>query len=137
MKKAPRISASAILERFNCGSIAFSGGDNGLYERHLTFDHVTPIKAATPRDKFEAIAHSIRDVLSQRWIKTEQTYQSRNVKRVYYLSLEFLMGRSLANNIANLQLDAIWTQFCKKQRLNPREIIEQEPDAGLGNGGLG
>ena len=71
----------------------------------MTFDHVTPIKTATPRDRFEAIALSIRDVLSQRWIKTEQTYQARNVKRVYYLSLEFLMGRALANSITNLMLD--------------------------------
>ena len=67
---------------------------------------MVPIAAATPRDRFEAVARSVRDLLSQRWIKTEQTYQTRNVKRVYYLSLEFLMGRSLANNITNLLLDA-------------------------------
>ena len=76
-------------------------------------------------------------MLSQRWIKTEQTYQARNAKRVYYLSLEFLMGRALANNITNLLLDAVWSQFCKQHKIDPLEIIEQEPDAGLGNGGLG
>ena len=125
------------LDRFNCGPVKFSGGDNALYERHLTFDQVVPVDAATPRDKFEAIARSVRDVLSQRWLKTEQTYQERNAKRVYYLSLEFLMGRALANNITNLMLDPVWSQFCKKHKLDPLEIIEQEPDAGLGNGGLG
>jgi glucan phosphorylase len=125
------------LDRFNCGPIKFSGGSDALYERHLTFDHVVPVAAATPRDKFEAIARSVRDLLSQRWIKTEQTYQARNAKRVYYVSLEFLMGRSLANNITNLLLDPVWSQLCKKHQIDPLEILEQEPDAGLGNGGLG
>jgi hypothetical protein len=59
--------------------------------------------------------------LSQRWIKTEQTYQARNAKRVYYLSLEFLMGRSLANNITNLLLDPVWSQLCKKHKIDPLE----------------
>jgi glycogen phosphorylase len=125
------------LDRFNCGPVTFTGGSDALYERHLTFDQVVPVAAATPRIKFEAIARSVRDLLSQRWIKTEQTYQMRNVKRIYYLSLEFLMGRSLVNNITNLLLDPVWTQLCKKHALDPVEIVEQEPDAGLGNGGLG
>ena len=133
-KSMPRTNP---LDRFNCGPVTFSGGSDALYERHLTFDQVIPVAAATPRDKFEAVARSVRDLLSQRWIKTEQTYQARNVKRVYYLSLEFLMGRSLANNITNLLLDPVWSQFCKKHKIDPLEIIEQEPDAGLGNGGLG
>src|SRR6185295_2513796 len=93
-----------LLDRYNCGPLKFSGGANALYERHLTFDQIIAVPEATPRDKFEAIAHSIRDVLSQRWLKTEQTYNERNAKRVYYLSLEFLMGRALANNITNLML---------------------------------
>src|SRR5215469_7803460 len=103
-----------MFERYNFGAIKFSDGENGLYERHLTFDKVIPVKSATPRDKFEAIAHSIRDLLSQRWLKTEETYRKRNVKRVYYLSLEFLIGRSLANNITNLMIDPMWEQFCRE-----------------------
>ena len=108
-----------LLERYNCGPVKFSGGDNALYERHLTFDQVIPVSSATPRDKFEAIARSIRDVLSQRWLKTEQTYQERNAKRVYYLSLEFLMGRALANNITNLMLDPVWSQFLRRPQDRP------------------
>jgi len=131
------MSRSDLLDRFNCGPVTFSGESNALYERHLTFDQVVLVAAATPRDRFEAVARSIRDVLSQRWIKTEQTYQARNAKRVYYLSLEFLMGRSLANNITNLLLDPVWRELCWKHTLDPLEIFEQEPDAGLGNGGLG
>src|SRR5215472_18328993 len=126
-----------LLRRYNCGPVKFSGEDNALYERHLTFDQVIPVKSASPRDKFEAIAHSVRDVLSQRWLKTEQTYQEKNAKRVYYLSLEFLMGRSLANNVTNLMLDPILGHFCRRHQIDPLEIVEQEPDAGLGNGGLG
>src|SRR5262245_8524129 len=125
------------LAQYNCGPVKFTGGENALYERHLTFDQVISVNSASPRDKFEAIARSIRDVLSQRWLKTEQTYQERNAKRVYYLSLEFLMGRALANNITNLMLDPILGHFCKEHKIDPLEIFEQEPDAGLGNGGLG
>ena len=126
-----------LLDRYNCGPVKFTGSHDALYERHLTFDQVIPVDSATPRDKFEAVASSIRDVLSQRWLKTEQTYRERNVKRVYYLSLEFLLGRSLANNITNLMLDPLWAEFCAERKIDPLEIIEQEPDAGLGNGGLG
>jgi len=125
------------LARFNCGPVTFSGDSDALYERHLTFDHVTPVSAASPRDKFEAVARSVRDVLSQRWIGTEQAYQAKNAKRVYYLSLEFLIGRSLANNITNMLLTPFWIEVCKKHKLDPLELLEQEPDAGLGNGGLG
>ena len=101
MKDTKSVSDPHLLDRFNCGPVKFSGADNALYERHLTFDQVIPVAAAQPRDRFEAVAHAIRDVLSQRWIRTEQTYQERNVKRIYYLSLEFLMGRALSNNITN------------------------------------
>src|SRR6188768_3468865 len=125
------------LAHLDCGRVRLSGVADGLYESHLTFDRVAPLTAATSRAKFEAVAHSVRDLLSQRWIRTEQTYKARNVKRVYYVSLEFLIGRSLENNITNLLLDAVWSQFCKQHKIDPSEIIEQEPDAGLGNGGLG
>ncbi len=125
------------LARYNCGPVKLSGDPNALYERHVTFDHAVADTETTDRDKFEAIARSVRDVLSQRWLKTEQTYRQRNTKRVYYLSMEFLLGRMLANNITNLQLKAEAQQFAKQHRLDPLKIFEQEPDAGLGNGGLG
>ncbi len=125
------------MARFNCGPIKFTGHHEALYERHLTFDRVIPLAQAGPRDAFEAVARSLRDLISQCWLKTEETYQERNAKRVYYLSLEFLMGRALANNVANLTLDPLWADFCKQHKLDPLEILEQEPDAGLGNGGLG
>jgi starch phosphorylase len=130
-------SRASLLERYNCGPVEFSGGDNALYERHLTFDQVVPVPPGLPRGQFEAVARAVRDVLSQRWLKTEQTYRERNAKRVYYLSLEFLMGRALANNLTNLLLDEEWRSLCQRHKIDPLEIFEQEPDAGLGNGGLG
>ena len=96
-----------LLERYGCGPIRFSGTDEGLYERHLLFDDVVDPAEAGPREKFEAMARSVRDVLSQRWVRTEQTYKRANPKRVYYISMEFLIGRSLANNVTNLLLDPL------------------------------
>jgi glycogen phosphorylase len=119
------------------GPVKLSAGEDRLYERHLAFDQVIPATRVTPRDRFEAVARSVRDILSQRWLKTEQTYQDQNVKRVYYVSLEFLIGRTLENNITNLLLDPAWREFCQQHQFDPLEIIQQEPDAGLGNGGLG
>jgi len=127
---------SDLLNRFNRGPIELSG-DDGLYERHLLFDRVTSFESAASRDRFEAAARAIRDALSQRWLKTEQTYHERNVKRAYYVSLEFLIGRALANNVTNLLLDPVWSELCLRHRLDPLDVIEEEPDAGLGNGGLG
>ena len=68
---------------------------------------------------------------------TKQTYERENPKRVYYLSMEFLIGRSLANNITNLLLDPVVAEAVRRRTLDWLEILEQEPDAGLGNGGLG
>ena len=130
-------SKEDLLARFNCGPVTLSGESSALYERHVMFDQVVAETETTARDKFEAIARSVRDVLSQRWLKTEQTYQQRNAKRVYYLSMEYLLGRTLANSLANLGLDKVWREFCQQHRLDPLQILEQEPDAGLGNGGLG
>src|SRR4051812_38080189 len=134
-QKSPDITK--LLDQYGCGPIRFSGTENALYERHLLFDRVVQPSAATPRDAFEAVAHAVRDVLAQRWMKTEATYDSRKAKRLYYLSMEFLIGRSLANNVANLRLDPLIADFIAKRGLDVVDLLEQEPDAGLGNGGLG
>jgi glycogen phosphorylase len=129
--------AADILAQYGCGPIRFAGSSDGLYERHLVFDSVLAPAAAGARERFEAFARSVRDVLSQRWVRTEQTYERENPKRVYYLSMEFLIGRSLANNVLNLLLDPTATQVVAQHHLDWLALLEQEPDAGLGNGGLG
>lgn len=126
-----------ILKQYEVGPVIFSGEGGALYERHLTFDDVVALADAGMRDRFEAMANSVRDVLSQRWIKTEKTYEQQNVKRVYYLSMEFLIGRALANNVINLQLTPLVRETLIHEHLDRVQLVEQEPDAGLGNGGLG
>jgi len=126
-----------LTAKYGCGPVHFSGTDEALYERHLLFDSGVDPAAATARDRFEALARSVRDVLSQRWLLTEKTYEEKNPKRLYYLSMEFLIGRSLANNVTNLLLAPLTDQFMQDKKLNLIEMLEQEPDAGLGNGGLG
>jgi len=139
---ARRVSAgkqdiSRLLEQYGCGPIRFAGTDDALYERHLLVDNVINLAAASARDRFEAAARSVRDVLSQRWILTENTYERQNVKRLYYLSMEFLIGRSLANNVTNLLLDPLIKEAPQYKGADWIDLLEQEPDAGLGNGGLG
>jgi glycogen phosphorylase len=131
------LDISKLLEQYGDGPIQFRGVEDSLYKRHLVFDNVMEMTAIGARERFEAIARSVRDVLSQRWVATEKTYERENAKRVYYLSMEFLIGRSLANNITNLLLDPIVNELVKRDSLDWYELLEQEPDAGLGNGGLG
>ena len=133
----PSSRISDLLEKYGCGSILFAGDDDGLYERHLVFDRVLDPGGATTRDRFEAFARAVRDVLAQRWILTERTYEQTDTKRIYYLSMEFLIGRSLSNNVTNLLLDPLARDTVRRNSLNWVELLEQEPDAGLGNGGLG
>jgi starch phosphorylase len=135
--RAARAELAKLLKQYGCGPIQFAGTDNALYERHLTFDSVVGLAAAGPRQRFEAVARSVRDVLSQRWLLTEETYARENPKRIYYLSMEFLIGRSLANNLTNLLLSPVAELGAKRRDLDWLGVLEQEPDAGLGNGGLG
>jgi starch phosphorylase len=95
------------------------------------------VKQARTRQQFEAAARSIRDIISQRWLRTEDTYAKQNPKRVYYLSMEFLLGRSFANNVTNALLHPFAMEAARKKGLDPLALSEMEPDAGLGNGGLG
>ena len=130
-------SISELLKPYGSGAIPFVGTEDALYERHLVFDRAIDPKVASARERFEAFSHSVRDILAQRWVQTKNTYEQQNAKRIYYLSMEFLIGRSLANNITNLLLDPVAQHAIQEKGIDWLELIEQEPDAGLGNGGLG
>src|SRR6266700_1447433 len=136
-KTAKSASVSELLQQYGCGPIPFVGSENAFYERHLVFDRVIDPKVATAWERFEAFSRSIRDIVAQRWVLTKGTYEKKNPKRIYYLSLEFLIGRSLANNVTNLLLDPLLPHALQEKGIDWLELIEQEPDAGLGNGGLG
>ena len=128
---------AAVLKNYGCGALRFAGAPDALYERHLKFDDVVAPELADPREHFEAAARAVRDVLTDRWLSTDATYRRENPKRVYYVSIEFLIGRSLANNVMNLMLDPIVSKTFDERGRQWMELLDQEPDAGLGNGGLG
>jgi starch phosphorylase len=105
--------------------------------KHLQYTLVKDQYTATKRDCYQAIAYSIRDRLIKQWIATQQRYHKENVKRVYYISMEFLIGRTLGNSLINLNLIEPYRQALDELGLSLEEIREIEWDAGLGNGGLG
>ncbi|CAO2578383.1 Glycogen phosphorylase, brain form [Lemmus lemmus] len=107
------------------------------FNRHLHFTLVKDRNVATPRDYFFALAHTVRDHLVGRWIRTQQHYYERDPKRIYYLSLEFYMGRTLQNTMVNLGLQTACDEATYQLGLDLEELEEIEEDAGLGNGGLG
>ncbi len=96
-----------------------------------------PLNRATPLDMYRALAFTIRDRLVQRWAATQQAYHTKKVKRVYYLSAEFLMGRLLGNNLMNLGVYEVAQEALAELGVDMGQLLEREADAGLGNGGLG
>ena len=112
-------------------------GLRGNFERHLRQTLARDRYSATDRDRYYALALAVRDQLVDRWISTQQTHHKKNVKRLYYLSLEFLIGRLMGNNVINLQMEDICRTAMSQEGLDWEDLREYEIDAGLGNGGLG
>jgi glycogen phosphorylase len=104
---------------------------------HVTYTLARDRSEATPRDVYMSTAWSVRDRLAERWAATQLGYRTRDVKRVYYLSLEFLMGRTLQNALINLGLDGPMAEALEELGYQLDALREHEPDAALGNGGLG
>lgn len=107
------------------------------FEEHLRRSLAVMQDNATNYERFQALAYVVRDQLIDRWVQTQATYYKNNVKRVYYLSLEFLMGRTLGNAMVNLDLDGVIADSLHEMGLSLEELRDIEVDAGLGNGGLG
>ena len=104
---------------------------------HIAFSLAKDKYSATKRDYYLSLALAIRDRLVERWVRTQQRYYQVDAKRVYYLSLEFLMGRSLGNSIMNLEMDFACRKALEELGFDLEEMLDIEWDAGLGNGGLG
>jgi starch phosphorylase len=107
------------------------------FANHLEYSLSKDQYTATLRDLYHSLALAARDRLVERWIKTQQKYYTQDVKRVYYLSAEYLMGRLLISNLINLGIYEETRRAMEELHLDLDEIAAEEPDMGLGNGGLG
>ncbi|MBI9076621.1 MAG: glycogen/starch/alpha-glucan phosphorylase [Desulfatibacillum sp.] len=107
------------------------------FANHLEYSLSKDQYTATLRDMYSSLALSIRDRLVERWITTQEVYYNQDVKRVYYLSAEYLMGRVMTNNLINLGMYQQTVEAMNAVHVDFASILEQEPDMGLGNGGLG
>jgi len=129
--KRKQISVRGIAQVENVANI------KKTFNRHLHYTLVKDRNVATDRDYYFALAHTVKDHLVSRWIRTQQYWYEKDPKRVYYLSLEFYMGRTLCNTMANLGIQAAVDESMYQLGLDIEELQEMEDDAGLGNGGLG
>lgn len=105
--------------------------------RHLQYTLVKDKYSATRSDLYQALAYAVRDLLVERWLDTQQSYYINDSKRVYYISMEFLIGRSLGNSLINLGIMEEWENALMEMGIDVKDLQEIEWDAGLGNGGLG
>ncbi|MCP3741040.1 glycogen/starch/alpha-glucan phosphorylase [Rossellomorea sp. BNER] len=106
-----------------------------LKRLEMTYGKTFP--ESTLNDQYSTLGHMVREYISTNWIQTNETYRLNNEKQVYYLSIEFLIGRLLRQNLINLGLDEIVQEGLEDLGINLEELEEIEADAGLGNGGLG
>ncbi|MDR0994565.1 MAG: glycogen/starch/alpha-glucan phosphorylase, partial [Verrucomicrobiota bacterium] len=107
------------------------------FQHHLKYSLAKDVFSATNHDRYVALALAVRDRLVDGWIKTSVTYHKTKAKRAYYLSMEYLIGRVMGNNVINLQMDDTVRQAMEELGLSWDNLRDVERDAGLGNGGLG
>ncbi|QPN55293.1 glycogen/starch/alpha-glucan phosphorylase [Synechococcus sp. CBW1107] len=105
--------------------------------RHLFFTQAKSPSLATSHDYYRALAMAVRDQLLQSWVDTAEAYTQKGVRTVSYLSAEYLLGPHLENNLVNLGLREAAQEACDELGLDLMHLIAQEPEPGLGNGGLG
>src|SRR5262249_29507836 len=105
--------------------------------RHLLYTQARDPKSATPHDQFVSLARAVRDCLCTQLIATQGAYHSSNTRRMYYMSMEYLFGRHLRNNLVSIGLLEDWKRELAALATNLEDVLEVEPDSGSGNGGLG
>jgi glycogen phosphorylase len=131
-----QFAVDAALER-RLERLGLTGNEHDWADRYLLCNHLLNPPTAKPRQKFEATSRFIRDLVAHRWAKTQRAREESNPKRIHYLSMEFLLGRTLRNNMMNLAAEPIVRRAMDQEGWSLEQLIEEEPDAGLGNGGLG
>src|SRR5215475_3651117 len=104
---ADRAAALAAAFERRLHRLGLSSGDDAWTDRYLLCENFVDPRVARDRQRFEAMSRFIRDLIAEPWVKTREAREQANPKRVYYLSMEFLLGRSLSNNIINLSVDPI------------------------------
>jgi starch phosphorylase len=104
---------------------------------HVRYSRGKNYETSTAHDRFMALSLAVRDRLADRWVKTARTYYEQDAKRAYYLSAEYLLGRALGNNLLNLGMHEAAAESMREVGVDLTNLLEMEPDAGLGNGGLG
>lgn len=115
--------------------------DKELFKRSVLYNIKTlyrkTLEEATPQQIFQAVSYAVKDTIVNNWMDTQKEYEKRDVKIVYYMSMEFLMGRALGNNMINLKAYKQIGKALEELGVDLNVIEDQEPDAALGNGGLG
>ena len=115
--------------------------DKELFKRSVVYNVKTlyrkTIDEVTPQQLFQAVGYAVKDAIVDNWMETQKAYEKQDPKTVYYLSMEFLMGRALGNNLINLQAYGQVKEALEELGLDLNLLEDQEPDAALGNGGLG
>ena len=106
-------------------------------ETNLKTHFFCDIKEASEQQIYQAVAYALKDFIIDWWIATQKKCEEQDAKRVYYLSMEFLIGRTLGNTLINLNANTIVKEVLEELGICLNVIEDQEPDAGLGNGGLG
>src|SRR5215813_5113650 len=130
------VKTDPALER-RLERLGLAGHADDWTDRYLLCGHLVDPRQAKPRQRFEAVAAFVRDLVARRWVKTRQAREDADPKRVYYLSMEFLLGRTLSNNLINLAAEPMVARALERAGWRLEDLVEEEPDAGLGNGGLG
>ncbi|MCR5619325.1 MAG: glycogen/starch/alpha-glucan phosphorylase [Lachnospiraceae bacterium] len=115
--------------------------DKELFKRSVNYNVKTlfrkTMEEASPQQIFQAVSYAIKDQIMDMWIETQEAYEKEDPKMVYYMSMEFLMGRALGNSLINMQAYKTVKEACEEMGLDLNVVEDQEPDAALGNGGLG
>jgi glycogen phosphorylase len=135
MARSAEIEEFALKRRLE--RLGLTGHEDSWADRYLLCNHLLSPSSATSRQKFEAISRFIRDLIAHRWNKTRIAREQTEPKRLYYMSMEFLLGRTLRNNMMNLSAEPVVRHALEREGWHLDQLIEEEPDAGLGNGGLG